>query len=238
MYKQESSLNQLERLKLIISEFIALDFQRTGSIECEYFKKVLFTLGPSLLNEPNEDKLDQLVNECFDRFRDSIDQNICYIDFWALVLAGLLQNDGAYEFNTYSISYFMQTIRRGIEFEQASFIMEYVGISQSPVQTHNLWVSLPAGHGLLSLTKEIDYSIPPSIGLSSRVYGIPKDGFWKPDTNPSSEEPGMLTVKTLDYKPQIAPNTPHMDHSKSMAKIELAAPEPFITECDREIINL
>ena len=48
----------------------------------------------------------------------------------------------------------------------------------------------------------------------------------------------MLTVKTLDYKPQIAPNTPHMDHSKSMAKIELAAPEPFITECDREIINL
>jgi hypothetical protein len=47
-----------------------------------------------------------------------MDKSLSYMDLWAVLLAGILQNSGEYQFNSSSIQHYIYTVKRGVEMEQ------------------------------------------------------------------------------------------------------------------------
>ena len=140
-YNSENLLHQLVKLKEFLVACIVSDHQRTGSVPTTTLKSVLYSIGQSVLKESQEWRLDELLTQCGNRFRDSLDQSVNYIDIFAVLLAGSIQNDGEYEFNTQTFSYFIHEVKRGLDTDVATLVMELLSCVQCPVRTDCLWTA-------------------------------------------------------------------------------------------------
>lgn len=43
------------------------------------------------------------------------------MDLWAVLMAGILQNNGEYEFNVAAINHYICNVKRGVEIKQVNF---------------------------------------------------------------------------------------------------------------------
>jgi hypothetical protein len=235
MYRLEHVIFQLTKLKELVSNFLVMDPQRTGSVSCDDFKTVIYRVADYVFGETPEWMLDMLVNDCFAQFRDSLDDSISYLDFWSILFAGILQADGKYELDLQAVGHYMKTIKRGIEYQQVLDLVEYVGNAQSPAQDNSLWTSLHPDHELRFLRLHSVTSMnksPSSQEHSTPIYaassqsGISREGLWSVNlVSVPTDDPGMMTVRNALQQPALATMHAKKDTTGSRGKLTRNPPQ-------------
>jgi len=174
---------QVRYLKQIINIMVEFDPRRTGLIDMETFRSILYQFYSKNPNFSHERvKVEELYELCAHHYKDeSANGKICYVDFWVLVLAWIEQTVCSEAFTCLNLMEAVKTIQRGVDENVASTVIILLSYIQAPYTDGPLWTCSKVAND----------------NKKSLLY---QKGLWNVNTSVDfiSEGPGQLMAKHVD----------------------------------------
>jgi hypothetical protein len=176
--------------RLIMYQFCELDRDRLGIVSADMFRAVILNCSRNI---PGFCSLTTEVYALFEvckKFNSkSADGFICYLDFWATILAWVAQTRCTATINCSNITKSINEIKRGIDESYAAAIINLIALIQCPVSDNPFWVCASTDSRVLPLND-----------LSS-TSTLNKDGYWTWSTSTNEQDvivPSPMSIKKVE----------------------------------------
>lgn len=210
----------LDRIRALTQQFVYNDPGRNGTIDEITFRSIVVIAGQAILGFECGRDAHKLVDVCIRQFKGgNPDSDICYLDFWASLLAYLPEFQGGEQglngleaFNAVTAS------RRGLDEKQASALVILIQYMQCPKRDSFTWTT-----GLRNSNNSMD----------NRNI-ISRSGQWNREVSVPEDVPGVLSVKELKSNATINIVPPRVQIRMHVN----AAQSSYIPQTNRAITTL
>jgi len=173
----------LQRVRALAEQFVHNDPLRSGTIDEITFRSIVVVAGDAILGFEFGRDAHRLVDLCIRRFKnESPDSDVCYLDFWACLLAYLHEFQGGVAGLTGAEALNAMTVTmRGLDIKQASALSQLIQYMQCPQREGYTWTT-----GLKKAESE-----------DSNLKVISRRGHWKIDVSIQQDLPGTLSAHEI-----------------------------------------
>lgn len=173
-------LLSLDRIRTLAEQFVHHDPLRTGTLDEITFRSIMVIAGDAILGFECGRDAHKLVDICIHRFKGTTpDSTVCYLDFWACLLAYLSEfHSGAEGLDGTEALNSITGERRGLDEAKAFSLTVLLQYMQCPHRDTFSWTT-----GLKAL------------GDAVLRNQISRNGLWKGDVSVPVDLPGSLTAK-------------------------------------------
>lgn len=188
------------RIDNLCREFIVQDPQRTGCLDFLKFEYIMNAQVQECLGNPSDELLKELISLCVSNYRVVIDGSICYLDFWAILMAWLMESHGEEKFSAEVAVKVIKTQTKGLEENHVFALIAYLGHIQCPITYGTFWMCKDVTHKALLHFNEVNSAsylhrpittvgkVPEHVALGASMLNtdsgllLPLDGNWHTST--------------------------------------------------------
>lgn len=213
----------------IMYQFCELDRDRLGIVSTDMFRAIILNCARTIVGFCSSTIEIYSLFEACEKFNSkSADGFICYLDFWAVILAWVVQTNCSENLNCANITKSIYEIKRGIDESYAAAIINLIALIQCPILDNPLWVCT-----------SVDSAIVPPHGFSNSTSSLNKVGDWTWSSS-TNEQDGVMVPLPLSIK-RVEAATKRINRSEQDKLIEAnlqrtkELPMPIILSTNREL---
>ena len=206
---RDAKLHQsLDRIRALAEQFIFNDPLRTGTVDELTFRSIVVVAGDAIMGFECGRDAHKLVDLCLRKFKsESPDSDVCYLDFWATLLAYLHDFQGGTAGLTGSEALNAMTSSfRGLDVKQASALSLLLQYMPCPQRDGFTWTTGLRKAEIDSVNKKI----------------ISKQGRWKRDVTIQMDLPGALSVHEMRPSADITIIPPRIEIKEQINAVPIA----------------
>ncbi len=176
----------------LMYQFCELDRDRLGIVSTDMFRAIILNCSRTTVGFcSNTTEIYSLFEVCKKFNSKSADGFVCYLDFWAVILAWVVQTRCSENLNCANITKSINEIKRGVDESYAAAIINLIALIQCPVLDNPLWVCT-----------SLDSAILPLHDFSNSTSSLNKVGDWTWSSSTNEQEnvivPSPLSIKKVE----------------------------------------